>query len=99
MSLRQRVERAQQAGQANKVELTPEIKLGPETLGPRLRSADSASAGSLVPIPTPVPPNPARVLAREELLGAVRLRLQNEVLAAFDAKLFEVFVVFESSCR
>jgi pilus assembly protein CpaF len=87
MSLRQRVERAQQAGQAKQVELTPEIKLGPETLGPRLRSADSANAGPLVRVPTPAPPNPARVLAREELLGAVRLRLQNEVLAAFDAKL------------
>jgi pilus assembly protein CpaF len=43
------------------------------------------NAGALVPVP--VAPNPTRTAAREELLSAVRLRLQNEVIGAFDSNL------------
>ena len=45
------------------------------------------NAGALVPVPPPVAPNPTRIAAREELLGTVRLRLQNEVIGAFDSNL------------
>ncbi len=69
MSLRQRVERAQQ------VERTQQ-------------GAEAPDAGALVPVPPAAPPpNPTRTVARAELLATIRLRLQNEVIGAFDANL------------
>jgi hypothetical protein len=43
---------------------------------------------ALVPVqPPPPPPSPSRVVARAELLGDLRFRLQNEIIGAFDATL------------
>jgi pilus assembly protein CpaF len=40
--------------------------------------------GALVPVPQAAPPPPGRAAAREALLHEVRLRLQTEVVSAFD---------------
>ena len=47
--------------------------------------ADIPNAGTTVPVEPAAPPKPARVPAREELLREVRVRLQEEVIRAFDA--------------
>ena len=62
MSLRQRVERAQQG-------------------------ADAPTVDALVPVPPPAPRDSTRYAAREELLAALRIRLQNEIIGAFDSNL------------
>lgn len=49
--------------------------------------ADTPNAVALVPVAPPAPPNPGRVAAREELLRDIRLRLQDEVMSAFDSLL------------
>ena len=61
MSLQQRVERAQKAGDKN--------------------------PNALMPVAPPTPPPPARPPGRDEMLRGVTLRLQDEVINAFDAKL------------
>jgi len=51
---------------------------------------ETQTADALVPAAPPVPPvpqNPAQVAAREELLRIIRVRLQDEVMVAFDALL------------
>ncbi|HEY5276586.1 MAG TPA: ATPase, T2SS/T4P/T4SS family, partial [Coriobacteriia bacterium] len=49
------------------------------------QGADIPNAGTTVPVEPAAPPKPARVPAREELLREVRVRLQEEVIRAFDA--------------
>jgi len=61
MSLQQRVERAQKAGDTN--------------------------PNALMPVAPPTPPPPTRAPGRDEMLRGVTLRLQDEVINAFDAKL------------
>jgi pilus assembly protein CpaF len=61
MSLQQRVERAQKAGDKN--------------------------PNALMPVAPPAPPPPVRAPGRDEMLRGVTLRLQDEVISAFDAKL------------
>ena len=51
------------------------------------QGADAPDAGALVPVSPPAPPNSARGGAREELLRGIRLRLQDEVMSAFDSLL------------
>ena len=51
------------------------------------QGADTPNAGALVPVPPPAPPSPGRVTAREALLLDIRLRLQGEVMSAFDTLL------------
>ena len=51
------------------------------------QGADSPNTGALVPAPPPAPPNPGRVAAREELLGDIRRRLQDEVMSVFHSLL------------
>jgi pilus assembly protein CpaF len=48
---------------------------------------DTPTAGALVPVPPPAPQKPGRAAAREELLRDIRLRLQDEVMSAFDSLL------------
>jgi pilus assembly protein CpaF len=48
--------------------------------------ADANGAGTPVAVPPPVQPSSSRI-AREEMLRAVRLRLQAEVMTAFDSLL------------
>jgi pilus assembly protein CpaF len=49
------------------------------------QAADNPSGGALVPVMAPTPPAPSRALPeREELLNKVRLRLQEEIVGAFD---------------
>ena len=49
------------------------------------QAADNPSSGALVPVMAPPPPAPSRALPeREELLHTVRLRLQEEIVGAFD---------------
>ncbi|MBA2373843.1 MAG: CpaF family protein, partial [Chloroflexi bacterium] len=49
--------------------------------------ADAPNAEALDPVQPPAPQSRARVAAREELLHDIRLRLQNEVMSAFDSLL------------
>ena len=49
--------------------------------------ADTPNAVALVPVAPPAPPSPGRVAAREEMLRDIRLRLQAEVMSAFDVLL------------
>jgi pilus assembly protein CpaF len=52
------------------------------------QGADPANAGAMVPVaPPPPPPSAATLAGREELLRNVRLRLQVEVISAFDTLL------------
>jgi pilus assembly protein CpaF len=102
MSLRQRVERAQeleralQAMQASPPADAPVVL--PDADAPAVDASTAAPAGSgaLVPVKLPDPVRPpaaptppvataGRAVAREELLAAVRLRLQNEVISGFDS--------------
>jgi pilus assembly protein CpaF len=102
MSLRQRVERAQeleralQAQHASPPADAPVVL--PDAEGAPADPSGAAPSGSaaLVPVklpdpvrppaaPPPAPPTVGRVVAREELLGSVRLRLQNEVISGFDS--------------
>ena len=48
---------------------------------------DPTAEAPVVAPPPPLPPSAARVAAREELLLAIRLRLQDEVMGAFDTLL------------
>ena len=49
--------------------------------------ADSRTASAPVAVPPPAPRSAAQVAAREELLRDIRLRLQDEVMSAFDTLL------------
>ena len=49
--------------------------------------ADSRTASAPVAVPSPAPRSAAQVAAREELLRDIRLRLQDEVMSAFDTLL------------
>jgi pilus assembly protein CpaF len=49
--------------------------------------AVAPNGGALAPVQPPAPPNAGRVGAREELLRDIRLRLQGEVMSAFDSLL------------
>ena len=49
--------------------------------------ADDPTAEAPVVAPPPLPPSAARIAAREELLLAIRLRLQDEVMGSFDTLL------------
>ncbi|MDP9222841.1 MAG: Flp pilus assembly complex ATPase component TadA, partial [Actinomycetota bacterium] len=49
--------------------------------------ADAPNAGARVPLLPPAPLTPARAAAREELLLDIRVRLQGEVMGAFDSLL------------
>jgi pilus assembly protein CpaF len=54
------------------------------------QEASSPNAGQLVPVmpPAPLPPQtPAQVAGREDLMRSIRLRLQAEVISAFDTLL------------
>ncbi|HET9521157.1 MAG TPA: ATPase, T2SS/T4P/T4SS family, partial [Candidatus Limnocylindrales bacterium] len=52
------------------------------------RATESPSAGAVVPVaPPPAPPNVNRAPEREKLLHEVRLRMQAEVISAFDTLL------------
>ena len=73
MSLLQRVEQAQKRAEA--AEAAEASALVP------------AKAPARAPAPAPTPQNPAQVAAREELLRDIRVRLQDEVMSAFDTLL------------
>jgi len=51
------------------------------------QEAENPSSGALVPVMVPTPPTQAQVAGREELMRNVRLRLQAEVISAFDTLL------------
>src|SRR4029079_19499182 len=49
--------------------------------------AEKANGGAMVPVMAPAPPTPptaAQLAGREDLLRQVRLRLQAEIISAFD---------------
>jgi pilus assembly protein CpaF len=49
--------------------------------------AEAQSADALVPVPPAIPQSPSQIAAREDLLRQIRVRLQAEVLIAFDTLL------------
>jgi pilus assembly protein CpaF len=75
MSLTRRVERAQQEADANRRQLQI------------TREHDRPKPGGTGPGAIPLPPEAARNRAREQALRAVKARLLDEVIGAFDTKL------------